>query len=141
MSNTINDVRFFQGGHSIFTVANPTGERYTFRIGRKEEKQPFFVGLLTGPDNEHSYTYLGVFNPETNEVRLTKKSRYTPDSKPVKVVQWAVKKVAAQSDLPDGYSIQHSGKCCCCGKTLTEPTSILNGIGPICASKAGWGAE
>lgn len=25
--------------------------------------------------------------------------------------------------------------CCCCGKVLTDPVSIANGIGPICESK------
>ena len=27
----------------------------------------------------------------------------------------------------------HKGHCCVCGKTLTTPESIKNGIGPFCA--------
>ena len=30
-----------------------------------------------------------------------------------------------------------TGICCCCGRTLTDPVSVKNGIGPIC--EAGWG--
>lgn len=30
-----------------------------------------------------------------------------------------------------------TGTCCCCGRELTDPVSVANGIGPICASN--WG--
>lgn len=30
-----------------------------------------------------------------------------------------------------------SGRCCSCGRDLTDPVSIENGIGPICATKFG----
>jgi hypothetical protein len=32
---------------------------------------------------------------------------------------------------------KRTGVCCCCGRELTDPESIANGIGPICATK--WG--
>jgi hypothetical protein len=32
---------------------------------------------------------------------------------------------------------KRTGTCCCCGRELTDPVSIANGIGPICASN--WG--
>jgi len=32
---------------------------------------------------------------------------------------------------------KRTGTCCCCGKTLTDPVSIENGIGPVCATR--WG--
>lgn len=32
---------------------------------------------------------------------------------------------------------QSTGKCCCCGRILTDPASIAAGIGPICATS--WG--
>lgn len=32
---------------------------------------------------------------------------------------------------------KQTGRCCCCGRELTDPESIANGIGPICASN--WG--
>lgn len=33
---------------------------------------------------------------------------------------------------------KESGECSCCGRELTDPTSIERGIGPICATKYGW---
>lgn len=87
---------------------------------------------MTGPDNESSFTYMGIFNPETNEIKLTAKSKYTEDTKPVKVVRWAVKAVANKVTLPEGYSIQHAGTCCRCGRTLTTPDSVNRGWGPEC---------
>jgi len=32
---------------------------------------------------------------------------------------------------------KESGRCCSCGRDLTDPVSIENGIGPICATKFG----
>lgn len=129
--NDIKNPKFFTAGRAVFTVDNGKGTHYTFRIGRKNDTQPLFVSLLTGPDNENSFTYLGIFKPETNEIRLTAKSRYTDETLPVKVVRWAVKAVAANK-IPEGYAIQHAGKCCRCGRTLTTPESVNRGWGPEC---------
>jgi hypothetical protein len=136
--NEIKNPKFFTAGKAIFTVSNASGQHYTYRIGHKDDTQPFFVGLLTGPQNDTDYTYMGIFNPENNDVRLTKKSTYTEDTTAVKVIRWALKKVLTGSELPPGYSIQHAGKCCCCGRTLTTPESVDKGIGPECEKKHGW---
>lgn len=32
---------------------------------------------------------------------------------------------------------RRTGRCCCCGRKLTDPVSIANGIGPVCAEN--WG--
>lgn len=32
---------------------------------------------------------------------------------------------------------RQTGACCCCGRELTDPVSVENGIGPICAGKFG----
>lgn len=42
---------------------------------------------------------------------------------------------------PRAASIRYGrelGHCGVCGKTLTDPTSIENGIGPVCAGRVGW---
>jgi hypothetical protein len=136
--NDIKNPKFFSAGRAIFTVDNGKGTHYTFRIGRREETQPFFVGLLTGPCNESNYTYMGIYNPDNHDVRLTPKSKYNNDTQPVKVIRWALKQISEGKPLPEGYSIKHEGKCCRCGRTLTDPTSIELGIGPECREKFGW---
>lgn len=35
---------------------------------------------------------------------------------------------------------KRTGACSCCGRKLTDRTSVANGIGPICQEKFGWGA-
>jgi len=131
MRNQITDSRFFEAGKAIFTITNPLGIHYTYKIVHPEKK-PFFVFLLTGQDNNSNYTYLGTYNPRNFEVYLTAKSKYNDDSTPVKVVRWAIKKVASKISLPEGYKIQHEDRCCRCGRRLTTPESIENGIGPEC---------
>ncbi len=42
---------------------------------------------------------------------------------------------------PKGFATQYgkeTGVCCVCNRTLTDPVSVANGIGPICADKMGW---
>lgn len=129
--NRILSADFFEGGKAIFTVSNPSGEYYTYRISHKKG-MPFFVSLLTGADNTSDYTYLGVYVPQHHSVVLTDKSKYTEDTKPVRVIRWAIKRVVSGEDLPLGYGIQHEGRCCRCGRMLTTPESIEQGIGPEC---------
>ena len=134
--NNIHDVRFFSGGNAIFTISNNKGNHYTYKIRKPKftdnPNPPFFVKLLTGPQNTNDYTYLGISIPQHNEIRLTAKSKYKYDSIPVKVIQWAIKQVADNKPLPEGYAIQHEGRCCRCSKVLTTPESIERGIGPEC---------
>lgn len=39
--------------------------------------------------------------------------------------------------LPTEYHILHMGSCSVCNRPLTDPDSILRGIGPICLSRIG----
>lgn len=135
---------FILAGLAIFTVANPTGERYTYKITKKDPdpgsryQQPtYFVAVLTGSDNESDYTYLGLVSMAARTVITTKASRYAADSKIVRVAQWAVALLLQGKPVPAGYGIHHEGKCGRCGRTLTVPSSILSGIGPDCAQKMG----
>lgn len=43
---------------------------------------------------------------------------------------------------PLAAAIEHgklTGECACCKRKLTDPVSVANGIGPICAQNFGWG--
>jgi len=131
MKNEITNPKFFEGGKALFTVSNNKGNHYTFKI-RKKKDSPYFVSLLTGPDNTSSYTYLGIFNPHHKSLFLTYASKMSLDSMPVKVFNWAINTVYEHKAIPEGYGIQHEGKCCRCGRTLTDNVSINRGIGPEC---------
>ena len=136
------DKNFFMGGNATFTVDNGRGTHYTFKIQQPKKDNPRFTGraphfakLLTGPDNENSYSYLGMVCPMTGSVKLTKASKMNEDSVPVQVLRWALKHALTDKMLPVGYKIHHVGKCGCCGRALTVPESIERGIGPECWSK------
>ena len=130
--NPINSPDFFKGGNALFTISNPAGEHYTYKIRKPDRDSPFFVSLLTGPDNENSYTYIGIFEPGAFDLRLTKMSKVKFDTKSVKVLRWALTVFRNGNRPPTGYAIQHEGRCCRCGRTLTTPESIERGMGPDC---------
>lgn len=120
---------FVLAGKAVFTVENAKGDYYTYRVKKAKDSEVWFASLLIGPDNEHSYTYLGLVDAGLR-LRLTAKSKMLPTSVPVRVLEWALRKIATGSELPDGYAIHHVGRC---GRTLTVPESIESGIGPECA--------
>ena len=137
---------FLTSGNATFTVEIPDSYReyhnvpahYTFNIRRKIEdgaKTPMFISMLAGPNNESDYVYIGICTEPNGQVRLTKKSKLTADSYPVKILarvlarvfageQWAIEKA--------GFSVHHCGQCGRCGRALTTPESIQRGIGPEC---------
>jgi hypothetical protein len=142
---------FILAGKAIFTLevapawadANGTPAHWTFKVRGKElddgsGNRIFFVSLLTGPDNESDYAYLGVLNPETGEVRLTKASKFSETTLAVRLVRrvfariWAGEQGAIEAA---GFRLHHEGRCCRCGRLLTVPSSIESGIGPECAEK------
>lgn len=126
---------FVLAGKAIFTVSNGKGSHYTFRVQKSDEDRPvYFIGLLTGSDNTHDYTYLGLLDPRTLTIRLTKASKYTVDSVPVKALVWALLRIKAGVASP---LIRHENLCGRCGLKLTTPASISTGFGPECADKLG----
>lgn len=134
---------FILAGRAIFTLIG-TSNRFTYQVTRKDPDpgsrytQPtYFVGLLTGSNNESDYSYLGILDPVTGYVRLTKGSRMTPQAPAVKAIQWALPLIWARATMPPSFGIMHVGRCGRCGRTLTVPESIASGIGPDCAGKMG----
>lgn len=129
---------FLLAGNAIFTVSNADGLYYTFNVVRKEfdSGARYFVNLLTGADNTSDYTYIGMLNQESGDVFPTRASRFTVGCTPMRVAKWAIRQVFLSKELPEGYAIQHAGRCGRCGRMLTTPESIATGLGPICVEKA-----
>ena len=132
---------FILAGKATFTVSNAKGKHYTFKVVKKKRNESdghiWFASMLSGPDNESCYTYIGTVNEISGVPHLTQKSKFSKSSQPYKVLRWALGVVWGRNKLPDGYKIQHAGKCGRCGRTLTTPESITRGIGPECLAKMG----
>lgn len=130
--------RFVLAGKAIFTLQGKDS-RYTFRVNRAEPKpgytnHAYFVSLLTGPDNLSDYTYVGLLMEHSGEVRITRSSKYRPDSQPVRAFNWAMSRI--WRGLPiDPAVFYHIGRCARCGRALTVPSSVESGLGPECAGK------
>lgn len=134
---------FVLAGKALFTIELPAGTdhqpHYTFKVTKKEASgqfpEAYFIALLSGPNNETDYTYVGMLDKKTADVRLTRKSAYPEDSFPVRLVKRILARVWANDHSAyeqHGYRMHHSNKCGKCGKTLTTPESVECGIGPEC---------
>jgi hypothetical protein len=126
-------------GHATLTLTSQrTGQRYTYKVSqaKSDNEQPkplWFVGLLSGPDNEADYTYMGVIN---GQFKTTAKSHYKDNAIPVRAFRYFWQHIDA-GRMPPEVEIRHCGQCGCCGRPLTTPESIDRGFGPICAAKMG----
>lgn len=134
-------LKFILAGNATFTlVSQKTGARYTYRVKQPKTngEKTRFVSLLTGPDNESDYTYLGIVRIGTDNAvfSLTAKSKMAISALPVAAFQWTLKKLVIGQEPPN-LEIFHAGKCGRCGRTLTMPESIESGYGPECVQLIG----
>lgn len=121
---------FVLGGHSLVTLeSGVTGARYTYKLKSTEDKRCTFVSMLTGPNNDDNYTYIGYFKNDLT-FRTSSKSKVTIDSAPAKAIAYLLGHL--NTSIPESLHVFHSCKCGCCGRTLTTPESIERGIGPEC---------
>lgn len=116
-------------GHAIFTVTNlTTNKHFTYRIIQPHPHTPHFVSLLTGPNNEEDYTFIGtIFQGET--FRHSTKGGISRESVGVKGFEWLWRNL---HNLPDNVRIDSAGYCWKCGRLLTDSESISTGYGPTC---------
>lgn len=138
MTNVAEIDQFVFAGHAKFTISGKKS-RYTYQVTKAKDKDTlFFVSLLSGPDNDADYTYVGIvrIGYAGRAFQLTKKSRLTEDAVPVKAFRYFFDRLT-RMELPDCLEFRHEGHCGRCGRTLTVPESIDRGIGPECWSKMG----
>jgi hypothetical protein len=134
--------KFLLAGRALFTVSNPKGDHYTFRVKKAESEWPVGSGRMStsyfvsvkAPGGDYPYRYIGMLLLDKKILKTTNKSAFLPGSKEYEVAAWACFAVLDQKMIPDGYHIEHAGRCGKCGRTLTDPESIQRGIGPECWS-------
>lgn len=135
---------FVAAGRAVFTlVSRATSERFTYRAKASKDGGVLFVGLLTGPDNTASYSYVGYIRRSELEigpfVHGGAKARASVSAPSVKAFAWFWSRVVlAQSpEASAQVEVYHEGHCGRCGRALTVPESIASGIGPECAKALG----
>lgn len=151
--------QFVLAGDAIFTVepsdtfreamaqlGREYHEHYTYRVesvtfpakGVWPATTHYFVKSLAGPDNTSDYVYLGTLNPDTGEVRITKKSAFPETATRVQIIRKVLARLIKDEGklIEDaGWKVHHEGRCGRCGRLLTVPESIESGIGPECGRK------
>ena len=144
--------KYVLGGNATFTLrSKKSGERLTFKVKSakknpdaywstgNQDKRTYFVSLLTGPNNENDYRYLGLLKQHGDgyyDFELTAKSP-SRDSQGVRTFKWFWNLLEQGCHISDGIEFWHEGSCCMCGRKLTVPESVELGIGPDCATKGG----
>jgi hypothetical protein len=128
---------FLLAGKATFTISKvATGERFTYEISKPEPFYgSYFASVMKGSDNESDYRYIAMMSQTDLRLRFTKGSRFAPDSKEARGLQFVLDVVAGRKVLPEGFELRRSSKCGRCGRKLTVPSSIDAGIGPECAGK------
>ncbi len=125
--NNSDALKFMFAGNSTSTFVNTkTDNRFTFKVKQKKDSNLFFVSVLTSPD---VYTYIGtVINGQFKHGR---KSNISKEAQSVRVFDYVFSSLV-RKNLPNFIEIWHEGRCGKCGRTLTVPDSIANGLGPEC---------
>jgi hypothetical protein len=132
--------QFVFGGHATLTVESvTTGNYFTYRLkhfyktedGKRvlDRNSNIKVWVLSGPNNETSYQYIGTINIRTYTFNPVNAGT---DATSVGVISRLVALVRADQ-FPTQVRVYHNGTCGVCGRKLTTPSSIVSGIGPTCS--------
>lgn len=126
------------GGHGAFTlVSRKTGERRTFRVSQPADARPFgpyFLRMLSGPDNESDYRYVGAFWKRNGRIVFSPAPR--PGMEAAKAIGAWLAAALGAGKVSELAEFWHEGRCGKCGRLLTDPESIARGIGPVCCGQA-----
>jgi len=142
-------------GATITVFSIKLGEKYVYQIKQcfeyaKEDKfknhpikiNRYFVYLLTGPNNEEDFTYIGTI--DTNEsktnilsLRTTTKSHITEKAPAFTLFKYLLNELQCEPkyivNLMNRVKVYHDGHCSICGRKLTDIISSNISMGPICA--------
>lgn len=133
-----NAHRYITSGHAAVTVVSvSTGNRYTYRVGRQRPTQPWFVKVMFGPDNTGDFAYMGHFFSDRGVYtpgRYPAKTNITPEDVRQRVFGRLWRAILLGS-LPPEVELWHEGTCGRCGRPLTVPESVAQGLGPDCLEK------
>lgn len=129
--NTSEAIRnYIFGGRGVVTLLSPSGEHHTyaFRKPKRDDEYPEDVLFVYALHDKQKLFYIGMI--ENGRFRLTKASRFLPDTPIVKGARYIMKMSTFDMETP--MKLYHEGICARCGRPLTNPDSIEIGIGPKC---------
>jgi hypothetical protein len=134
LTDATDALAFMMAGNAYMTLRSAkTGTRYTYRVRASKDKQVHFVSVLYGSDNVGDYRWIGII--KNGEFKVPGKTKMMPDDPRVVAFMWTHLHLTTKHQIPSQLEVWHEGRCGKCGRLLTVPESIANGIGPECAKK------
>lgn len=134
-------LRFMLAGSATLTIVGKQ-RRYTYKVTLADKNPVYpndadawFVALLSGPDNESDFQYLGMI--KHNRFNATRASKMREGSVPFDAFAWVFHRLATLHRMPTNAQLWHEGRCGRCNRKLTVPSSIASGFGPECIGKVG----
>lgn len=123
----------------FYTLVYPNGEHRTICV--KVPRDGFFkdrriVGFLRGSDNTADYTFFGDIDG-TGSFRFWSKFATAQSSERLARIRKALLVLAGDPEAAGKMYALKSGNCFNCGKLLTNPESVMSGLGPICSGREG----
>lgn len=128
--------RYIYGGKGVITLLSPSGVHHTYyyKKPRNEDEFPDDVIFVYAVHDRCKLFYVGMI--ESGIFRLTRWSRFNSDTDIVKGAKFVMKLLQYPNYINETRMIvQHEGMCSVCGRKLTNPKSLMSGIGPRCARK------
>ena len=126
--------------NGIYTIKSAeTGDHRTFKISTQGEKAEFapgkrVVSLFTGTDNTADDHYTGFAFIDDHGIAVWAKKQGERLWTTYADMLWTLALDGAFSRWADkGFTIAGSGTCLRCNRLLTNPESLITGIGPVCA--------
>ncbi len=127
---------YVKAGKATVTLkSRRTGTHFTYKVRKVPDKPGFFVSLLTGPDNETSFSFLGVIWAGSH-LKATTKSCASTSAPSFRAFAYFWDRVVERQCQPPDLEVYHEGRCGRCNRKLTTPESVARGIGPECWRKA-----
>lgn len=129
---------FVLAGRAVFTLTDlESGKHYTYRVNKSKPNKQYPLPIWwvsLGIGYEDSIPAGRIFTDERYVGPNTSKLNSGSPSIKLFTEWWTWVKSGDERPAPC-IRFQHEGKCCVCGRPLTNPESIEMGIGPECAGR------
>lgn len=131
------DIRnYIYGGRGIMKLVSPSGNSHHYMFQKPTENAAFpdDVIFVYAVHEQTTKFYIGMI--EDNQFRLTRNSRFLPDTDIVKGAFFIMNMMKSQH-LVDTTKMElyHMGVCARCGRKLESEKALKYGIGRRCMQK------
>ena len=116
----------------VFKVINTGDKDFTFKVKKSSFKDKHYTHVYV-EQGYLQFVYLGFYW----EGKIYKKGGIEVKTPAAVSFAWIFRMVEINKlqKLEENVEFYHTGKCCKCGKTLTDALSIQLGLGPQCRNQ------